>query len=123
MVKKTRLRSPGARIGEPVGQLDGLRVGVGPDREVGQLAGLFGGGVGQLVAAVPGLHDEQAGQTVEVPPAVGVVDVRAVAARDDRYRRVRVGRQPREVHPEVVACGSVELVVVERVVAHRVPQA
>ena len=70
VVKKTRFRSPGREVGQPVGQLDRLRVGVGPEREVGQLGGLLGGGVGELVPAVSGLHHEQAGEAVQVALAV-----------------------------------------------------
>ena len=91
VVKKTRLRSPGVRRGQPLGQLDRLRVGVRPEREVGQLAGLLGGRLGQLGAAVAGVHHEQPGEPVQVAPAVLVPDVRALAAHDDRHRRRRVG--------------------------------
>ena len=71
VVKKTRLRSPGAHRGEPLGQLDGARVGVGPEREEGELLGLLGGRLGELLAAVADLDDEQAGEAVDVLVAAG----------------------------------------------------
>ena len=59
------------------GQLDGVGVGVGPDREVPELAALAAGGLGQLGAAVADLHGEQAGEAVEVAVALDVPDVAA----------------------------------------------
>ena len=35
-------------VGDPLGELDGVRVGVGPQRHEGQLLGLLGGGLGEL---------------------------------------------------------------------------
>ena len=84
LVKNTRFRSPGAMRGQAVGQLDGLRVRVGPEREVGQLARLPGRGLGDLGPAVADLADEQPGQPVQVALAVLVIDVLALAAHDDR---------------------------------------
>ena len=43
--------------------------------------------LGELGAAVAELADEQPGQRVEVALALGVVDVGALAADDDRARR------------------------------------
>ena len=60
-------------------------MGVGPEREERQLAGLLGGGLGQLLAAVAHLDDEQPGQAVEVLLAAVVPDVGALAADDDRH--------------------------------------
>ena len=74
----------GGQLGQPVGQLHGHRVGVAPDREVGEGAGLAGGGLGQLGAAVADLAGEQPGQAVEVALAVLVVDPDALTADDDR---------------------------------------
>ena len=61
----------GREVGEPLGELDRLRVGVGPQREERQLAGLLGGRLGELLAAVPDLYDEQAGEPVEIALAPG----------------------------------------------------
>jgi hypothetical protein len=61
--------------GEALGQLDRSGMGVGPQREEGQLGGLLGGGLRQLLPPVPDLHDEQAGEPVEVAASVGVPDV------------------------------------------------
>jgi hypothetical protein len=99
----------GGQVGEPVGQLDGLGVRVRPDREVGELTGLLGGGLGELLPAVAGLHDEQRGQAVEVAPAVAVPHVAAVAAHDQRHLGLLVGRQAGEVQPEMVPGGAGEL--------------
>ena len=93
----------GSEVGQPVGQFDRLRVRVGPQREEGEFARLLERGLGEFTAAVPGLHDEQAGEPVQVALAVHVEDPRAVAAHDRRHGRVRVGRQLGEVHPQVFA--------------------
>ena len=76
----------GGQRREPLGQLDRLGVGVGPQREERQLGRLLGGGLRELDPAVAGLHDEQPGQPVEVAAAGVVPDVRALAARDDLGR-------------------------------------
>ena len=107
----------GGVVRDPLGELDGVGVGVGPEREEGQLAGLPGGGLGQLRAAVPELAGEQPGQCVEVAAALGVVHVGALTADDDRHVGVVVARHPGEVHPEVLAGGLLETgvrLVVER---------
>ena len=64
-------------------------VGVGPDGEVGELLGLFGHDLGELVAAVAGLHREETGEAIEVALAVGVPDVAAIATVDDGDVAVR----------------------------------
>src|SRR6266545_2456497 len=92
---------------QPLGQLDRARVRVAPQREVGQLAGLLGGGLGQLGAAVADLHHEQPGQPVQVAPAVLVVDVGSVAADDHRDLVIRsVAGHPGEMKPQVPPGGS-----------------
>ena len=65
-VKNTRSRSSGARpaIRSASSIARGWRC---PGRRVGQLAGLRGGGVGQLGPAVAGVDAEQRGERVEVP--------------------------------------------------------
>ena len=83
----------GSGRGQPLGQLDRRRVGVGPQREEGQLLGLARGGLGQHAAPVPGLDDEQPGQPVEVAPAAVVVDPRTLAA-DDHRRGLSRRRRP-----------------------------
>jgi hypothetical protein len=108
----------GCHGGEPSGQLDGGGVGVGPEGEVAELGGLGARRVGQLLAAVAGLHDEEAGQAVEVPPAVAVPDVGALPALDDREARACFPRQAREVQPEVVGRGRRQLGAGHR---HQVP--
>ena len=55
---------PGRHLGQPGGQLDGLRVRIGPQREVRELGRLPGAGLGELGAAVADLAHEQAGQAV-----------------------------------------------------------
>ena len=70
----------GRAAGEPLGQLDRPRVGVGPQREERELARLRGGRLGQFLAAVTDLDDEQPGEAVEVAPALVVPDVGALAA-------------------------------------------
>ena len=112
VVKKTRFRSPGRVVGQPLGELDGSRVGVGPQREEGQLRGLLGHRLGDLGAAVPDVDDEQAGEAVDVLVAPVVPDPPALAAGDDRHRLAEAARlallEDRvagEVHPQVVAGG------------------
>jgi hypothetical protein len=53
----------GRGVGQPLGELDRLGVGVRPQREERELAGLLRRGLGELRTAVPHLDDEQA------PPA------------------------------------------------------
>ena len=59
VVKNTRFEVAGREAREPLGQLDRRRVRVGPQREVRELAGLFGRGLRQRLAAVADLHHEQ----------------------------------------------------------------
>jgi len=100
VVKKTRSRSPGAAAASRW-ELDGRRVGVGPQREEGQLLRLSRGRLGQHPATVSGLDDEQPGQAVEVASAAVVEDLRSPAADDHGRRGVPVGAHPGEVQPEV----------------------
>ena len=78
--------------GDPLGQLDGARVRVGPQREVGERLGLLGAGLGQLGPAVAELRGEEAREAVEVALAVLVPDPRAFAAHDDGHLVVRCRR-------------------------------
>ena len=94
----------GRVVRESLGELDRGGVRVGPQREVGELGHLLGRSVGDLLAAVAGLHGEQAREPVEVAIALIVEDVGAVAAHDDGdVPAVLVGRVTGEVHPEVIA--------------------
>ena len=104
----------GGQVGQPGRQLDGPRVGVGPQREVSQLRRLRRARLGELGPAVPDLADEQPGQPVQVALAVLVVHVRAGAADDDRHLGVLVGRHAGEVQPEVPPGG-----LLQRLVGHR----
>lgn len=99
----------GRLVREPLRELDGLGVGVGPDREERQLLRLLGGRLGELLAAVTGLHHEQARQAVEVAPALVVPDVGALTADDGGDGRVLVRRHAGEVHPQVVVRGLAEV--------------
>ena len=89
------------QAGQPVGELDGIGVGVAPHREVGQLRGLARRRLGQLGAPVPDLAGEQPRQPVEVPLAVLVVDPHPLTPHDGRDLLVHVRRQAGEVHPQV----------------------
>ncbi len=94
--------------GQPFGQLDRARMGVRPEREVGQLGGLPGARLGNFPAAVPDLADEQAGQAVQVALALLVVHVLAFAAHDHRQVGIGIGRHPGEVQPQVAPRGGLE---------------
>ena len=91
---------------DAVGQLNGPRVGVGPQREVGQRAGLLRPRLGQFGPTVPDLAGEEPGKAVEVFLAVLVPHVGALTAHDHRDFVVLVPTHPAEVHPEV-SCGLV----------------
>ena len=91
-------------VGHPLGELDRVGVGVGPDRHERQPFGLLRGGLGQLRAPVAELAHEQAGEPVEVALPVDVVDVGTLAADDDRNLGVVMRRVPGEVHPQVLTC-------------------
>ena len=93
---------------DPLGQLHGLRVGVGPQRHEGELGGLLGRRLGDVGAAVPELVDEQAGEPVEVALALGVVEVGTLAAHDHGHLALLVDRVAREVQPQVVATGLLQ---------------
>ena len=97
---------------DPLREVDGTGVGVGPEREERELGGLLRGGLGQLGTTMPSLYDEQAGQPVEVAVAVRVVHVDTVAAHDRRHLMGVKGRVPGEVHPQVVLGGALASVVV-----------
>ena len=103
LVKKTLVEVAGGVVGDALGELDGVGVGVGPERVERQFLGLLGGGLGDLLAAVADLGDEQSGQRVEVALALGVVDVGALTPDDDRDVGLLVGAHPGEMHPQVVA--------------------
>jgi hypothetical protein len=116
----------GSVLGQPLGEVDRLRVRVGPQREEPELGGLLTRPLGELDAPVPGLHDEQPGQAVDVPAALVVPDVVALAAHD-RGDLVLPGALPGEVPPEVVAGGGVPVGAARGAgagqgVGHRVPQ-
>ena len=107
-------------------ELDRGRVRVAPDREVLERARLFGRRLGQVAPTVAELHREEAGERVEVALAVGVPQVAALTAGDDRDLVALVRAEPGEVHPEVVARLLVQIVDVVLVgVTHgyRVPHA
>src|SRR5664280_976430 len=89
----------GGQLCQAVGELDGHRVGVAPDGEVGELAGLAGRRFGQLGAAVAHLAGEQPGEPVEIALPVLVVDPHPFSTDDDRDL-VGLGHAG-EVHPEV----------------------
>ena len=73
--------------GETLGEVDGLRMGVGPQREERELLGLDARRLGQLGPAVPRLHDEQAGEPVDVLAALVVPDVVALRRARSSGRR------------------------------------
>ncbi len=84
----------GRQFGKARGQFDGRFVGERPDREVAERLGLARRCFAQLGPTVPRLHREQPGEPVEVPLAVLVPHVAALAAGDDRHltaRRTRRG--------------------------------
>jgi hypothetical protein len=102
---------------------------VRPDREEREFLRLPGCHLGEATAPVPGVHDEEAGEPVDVLLALRVPDVVALAAGDDRHAGLLQRRLPGEVHPEVVlglllqvglviggCCGG------GAVESHRVPQ-
>jgi hypothetical protein len=108
----------GGVTGDARGEFDRGFGGVGPQREELQCLGLFGGRLGQFLAAVAHLAGEQAGETVDVTLAGAVPDVHTLPAGDDR--RSDADPVPGEVAPEV----SVGLrgKVAGEAVCHRVPQ-
>ncbi len=91
-------------------QLDRARMRVGPVRVEGQLAHLRGGRLADLLAVrVADLHGEEPGQRVEVALAVRILEVAAVAADDDRDLGAGVSPHAREVQPEMLVRGALEL--------------
>ena len=93
---------PGGQDGDALGQLDRPRVGVGPQREVGQLRRLLRRRLGQLGPAVTDLAGEEARKAVEVALAVLVPDIGTLAAHHHRHLVVgAVGPEPGEVHPQM----------------------
>ena len=98
----------GGVAGDPLGQLHGLRVGVGPQRHERELGGLLGRRLGDVGASVAELVDEQAGQAVQVPLALGVVDVGALTPHDHGHLALLVDGMAGEVQPQVVAAGCLQ---------------
>ena len=93
-------------------ELDRARMRVGPVRVEGQLAHLRRRGLADLLAVrVADLHREQARQRVEIALAVRVLEVAALTADDDRHLGVAVAAHAREVQPEVVPRGLLQLLV------------
>ena len=66
-----------SQVGQPLRELDGLGMGVGPQREVREFGRLPRACFGDFLSAMADLADEQAGQPVQVPSAMLVVDVGA----------------------------------------------
>ena len=97
-------RCPGR---ETLGELDGARVRIRPEREEGELLRLGGRRLGELGPAVPDLDHEQAGQPVDVLLAPVVPDPVPFAPDDERRPGpLRLPRgMPGEVAPEVVTGG------------------
>ena len=84
-VKKTQLRSPGARLARrSASSIAGM--GVGPDR--GARVRACSAAAWEFLAPVPELRGEQPGEPVEIAPLV-VPDVRPLTAHDDRARARR----------------------------------
>ncbi len=76
----------GGVVGQPVGQLDGGGVRVRPDREERELLGLPRGGLGEALAAVAGVHDEEPGEGRRCSCLpLRVPDVVALALHDDGH--------------------------------------
>jgi hypothetical protein len=75
-------------------------MGVGPDREVPELGALLAGGLGQLGAAMSGLHGEQSREGVEVALAVDIPDVATLPSLHDGDDLV-AGCEAGEMTPEI----------------------
>ena len=91
------------------GELDRTRVRVRPVRVEGQLPHLLERRLADLLAeAVADVDGEEPRERVEVPLAVDVLEVAAVAADDDR--RSLAAAHVREVEPEVVVREAPEVV-------------
>jgi hypothetical protein len=92
------------------GELDRARMRVRPVRVEGQLAHLLERRLADLLAErVADVDGEQARERVEVPLAVRILEVAALAADDDRHVLVGVAAHPREVHPEVILCDALKI--------------
>ena len=89
-------------VGETIGQLDRGRVRVRPQGEERQLGSLRRGSLGQSTSTVPCVHDEEAGEPVEVLLALGIPDAVPLALDDDGHARLGHRGLPGEVHPEMV---------------------
>ncbi len=83
-------------------------MGIGPEREVCELACLAGGCLSDIGAPVPDLADEQASQPVQVSLAVLVEDILAFPANDHRDVSAGEPRVPGEVQPEVTFRGFLQ---------------
>src|SRR4051795_7499613 len=57
----------GGQVAQPVSELDGGRVRIGPDREVRQLGALLRRCLRELLTAVTDLYDKQRREPVEIP--------------------------------------------------------
>ncbi len=110
--------------GEALGELDGLRVGEGPQRHEGQLHGLVVHRLRDLLATVSDLDGEETGEAVDVALALIVEDVVAFAAGDDRcLSAVEQGLVRSHMHPHVVAHGFlIRSAGSGDILCHRVPQ-
>ncbi len=94
---------PGGERGDLGRELDRARVRVRPVGVEGQLPHLLERRLPDLLAeAVADVDGVETGERVEVPLAVRVLEVAAVAAHDHRHVVVAVAPHPREVHPEVI---------------------
>ena len=100
----------GGEAGDALGQLDRAGMRVAPVGDEVELADLGGHRVADLLAAVAGVDAEEGREAVEVAVALGVVDVGALAALDDRDRVLGVvAAHPREVHPQVRAGSGLQV--------------
>ena len=85
-------------------------MGVRPVRVEGQLPHLRERRLADLLAErVADVDGEEAGERVEIPLAVHVLEVAAVPADDDRHVGVAVPAHAREVQPQVVARSLLEI--------------
>jgi hypothetical protein len=83
---------------------------IAPVRVEGELAQLRRGRLADLVAeAVADVDGEETRERVEVALAVDVLEVAAVAAHDDRDVLAREAGHTREVQPEVIPGGLLQL--------------
>ena len=99
----------GRQCGESLGQADARLVAEAPQREVAERRGLLSRCLGEFTPAVPDLHGEQPGQSIEQAVAVLVEDVVALATHDHRHRLALERVHLREVTPQMPAGGSLEV--------------